>query len=254
MNASLLIWQLPPDLKAKLKRVPGLIGLVRLCRFIGNASYRSEWLLKHESPDNLFQPYGFTLPDRYPRIFTYVCKRLSNIETPRLLSYGCSTGEEVFSLRRYFPLAEIVGIDINSRSIAICKKKLRRHNDKRIRFKLTGSPDTEPASFYDAIFCMAVFRHGDLGIQKVENCDHLIRFADFERTLAALNKCLKPGGYLVIRHSNFRFADTAIATEFDVALNTNTKAPIDATPLYGPDNRRLADTIYNEAIFRKKIK
>lgn len=49
--------------------------------------------------DDLFQPYNDTSLDRYPAIFRFLQGELAAIEEPRVLSFGCSTGEEVFSLR-----------------------------------------------------------------------------------------------------------------------------------------------------------
>lgn len=203
-----------PRWKARLKKVPGLVRLVRLCRIIGDSGYRSEWRLKRDKPDNLFQPYSLTGFD-HPHIFAFVCDRLSAHSASRLLSYGCSTGEEVFTLRNYFPQAEIVGIDINPRSIHICRKQLERGGATRIRFKLARSPDAEPDGCYDAVFCLSVLRHGELGASHPESCDHLIRFIDFEKTVESLCRSLKLGGYLILRGSNFRFCDTVAAIEFD---------------------------------------
>jgi SAM-dependent methyltransferase len=238
--------------KKRLKKVPGLVPLVRLCRFAVSPGYRSEWRLKRTRPDNLFQPYALTAPDRYPVIFSFVRNHVQDQPSARILSYGCSTGEEVFSLRRYFPLAEIVGMDINPRSIAVCRKKQGRIGDTRIRFAVAATPDAEADSGYDAVFCMAVLRHGELGASNAESCGHLIRFADFERTVASLCRCLKPGGYLAVMGSNFRFADTASASGFDAVHSINDSAPRADTPLYGPDNRRLHGVVYNEAVFRKR--
>ncbi len=240
-------------LKTGLKKVPGLVSLVRLWKIVRSPCYRSEWLLKRDSPDNLFQPFGFTSFDRYPRIFAFVSEQLSDIATPRLLSYGCSTGEEVFTLGRYFPYGEIVGIDINPRSIAVCRNKLSRSGETRTRFELAGSPDAEPNCFYDAVFCLSLLRHGELGASSPEYCSHLIRFADFEEIVTGFSRCLKPGGYLVIRGSNFRFSDTAVSSEFDVVFSAEDKAPRKDTPVYDSDNRYLADTVYNDVIFRKRI-
>lgn len=238
--------------KAELKKVPGLVRLVRLCRIMVSPGYRSEWLLNRHRPDNLFQPYGTTRIDRFPFFFDFVRNQLSDIATPRLLSFGCSTGEEVFTLRRYFPQAEIVGIDINPRSIAVCRNKLGKSREPAIRFELAGSPDAEPEAFYDAVFCMAVLRHGELGACHPEVCDHLIRFLDFEKTVISLCRCLKTGGYLVILGSNFRFCDTVAANGFDTVYSVAENVPRKDTPLYDPENRKLADGIYNEVIFRKK--
>lgn len=237
--------------KAWLKRVPGLAPLVRLCRILVNQSYRSEWLLQREKPDNLFQPVSQTSFDRYPRIFSFVKVQLSDIPAPRLLSFGCSTGDEVFTLRQYFPLAEIVGIDINSRSIARCRKRQTQSGDTGLRFELAGSPEAEPESYYDAIFCMAVLRHGNLNVSKPQNCSHLIRFNDFEKTVSDLCCVLKPGGLLVIRYSNFRFEDTIASTGFETVFSAEVMEP-ENTPLYGPDNQSLANLVYKDTVFYKR--
>lgn len=239
-------------MKHVLKKVPGLRSLVRRVRFFVDPRFRSEQRLIHTRPDNLFQPSGHTVRDRYPRLFSFVRDRLAEVPVPRLLSYGCSTGEEVFTLKRYFPAAEITGIDINPRSIEACRGKLARRNEPGIRFELAGTPNAEPDSFYDAIFCMAVLRHGELGESRAERCDHLIRFDDFETTVAGLCRVLKPGGYLLIRHSNFRFADTASAPEFDVISCVANDRSLDKNPIYDKDNSLLEGCIYTDSVFRKR--
>ena len=79
----------------------------------------------------------------------------------------------------------------------------------------------------------------------------MIRFEDFEREVVALCRILKPGGYLIIRHSNFRFSDTSAADDFEVALGIEPGRPGEATPLYGRDNRLLVGVVYHDAVFRK---
>lgn len=238
--------------KNALKTIPGLVILVRLCKFLASPDYRYIQRIKYNKPKNLFQPYNTTKFDRYPGIFAFISKKLQDVPNPRILSFGCSTGEEVFSLRQYFPGIEIVGIDINPRNIAVCRKKLAHYEDSLIHFKLSGSSENEPESFYDAIFCMSVFRHGDLGASNAASCDHLIRFDEFEKMVADLCRCLMPGGYLIIRNSNFRFEDTIAAAKFDVMLRIKENFRAD-TPLYGPDNKRLPDIPYNDVIFYKRM-
>jgi len=239
-------------LKSRLKKIPGLVTLVRMARILFIPAYRSEWLLRREKPDNLFQPVTLTRLNRYPRIFTFVQEQLSAVEAPRLLSFGCSTGEEVFTLRRYFPQAEIVGLDINRRSIETCRKRQKRSGDAHIRFEWAASASGEPDESYDAIFCIAVLRHGDAGVSRPDDCTHLIRFEDFERTVEEFCRLLKPGGYLTICHSNFRFADTGIAADFEVVPGIEPVQPTEATPLYGRDNRLLANAFYDDTVFRKR--
>ncbi|WP_049794718.1 class I SAM-dependent methyltransferase [Methylomonas methanica] len=242
------------SLKTALRKVPGVARLARLCRILGDPAYRSEWRLARARPEHLFQPYGCTVFDRHSRVFAFIREQLSDGTARRILSYGCSTGEEVFSLRDYFPQAEIVGIDINPRSIDVCRKKLRRSGDGRIRFARAATPWDQVADSYDAVLCLSVLRHGDLTANRAERCDHLIRFTDFEHIVNGLCHCLKPGGLLVILGSNFRFSDAATAKVFDVVYRIDQALQRADTPLFGRDNCKLENGLYNDAVFRKKAR
>jgi SAM-dependent methyltransferase len=154
----------------------------------------------------------------------------------KILSYGCSIGDEAFSLRQYFPNATIKGIDINSANIAVCRKRLKAAPDSGIAFQTAASSEEESSATYDAIFCMAVLRHGSLGLPGVTRCDHVIRFEDFARAVADFERCLKPDGVLIMRHSNFRLCDAPAGQAFETILQLPTGP---GTPLFGPDNRLL---------------
>jgi hypothetical protein len=81
-----------------------------------------------------------------------------------------------------------------------------RKPDAAMSFEFASSTEAEPAAVYDAIFAMAVLRHGSLGPPGVTRCDHLIQFDEFARAVEDFERCLKPGGLLVIRHNNFDYA------------------------------------------------
>jgi hypothetical protein len=98
---------------------------------------------------------------------------------------------------------------------------------------------------------MAVLRHGSLAQPGVTRCDHLIRFEDFARAVADFKRCLKPGGLLIIRHSNFRLCDAPAGLAFETILRAPYRKP--KTPLFGPDNQLLPDLQYPDTIFRKKF-
>jgi SAM-dependent methyltransferase len=167
-----------------------------------------------------------------------------------ILSFGCSTGEEVFSLRRYFPRPVIKGIDINRLNIATCRRRLCRGHDARISFEAAANTAREPSAVYDAISCMAVLRHGQLGLPGVTRCDHLILFEDFAAVVQDFSRCLRPGGLLVIRHSNFRLADAPAGAGFETILRVEIPQP-ERLPLFGADNRLFAGAIYPDTVFRK---
>jgi len=211
---------------------------------------RSSWL-RVSRPKNLFQPYNDTSEDRYPEVFTWLQREIEDSESVRLMSFGCSVGDEVFSLRHYFPGAHIVGIDISRGNISECRRRQLRQGDQRMRFLRASSSDHEPDDHYDAVLCMAVLRYGDLGRSRPSSCKDYITFEAFDMTVGQLARCLKAGGYLVIEHSNFRFSDSSCANRFDVVAKRKLPVRGRPTPLYGPDDLLLLDQEYEEIIFRK---
>ena len=199
-----------------------------------------------------FQPYPHTLPDRYPWLFDVARAALEGTPAPRLLSFGCSRGDEVFSLRRYLPGATIKGLDIDPANIGACAARSRLEGDERMSFAVGSDTLAEPAAHYDAIFCLAVLCHGDLTVTGARRSDPLMRFADFERTVADFSRCLKPGGLLFLHTSNFRFGDTPTAATFETVLEAR---PEQMAPdvLYGPDNRLIPGARDYRVGFRKRI-
>ena len=99
--------------KPRLRKVPGYRAARFVYRLVKSVESRNETLLSLRPPKGLFQPCGTTSDDRYPNIFEQVRKLAGDGTNVRILSFGCSTGEEVFSLRQYFDEARIVGLDIN---------------------------------------------------------------------------------------------------------------------------------------------
>jgi 2-polyprenyl-3-methyl-5-hydroxy-6-metoxy-1,4-benzoquinol methylase len=219
-------------------------------RFATDPSYRQMLRLLWRPRSGVFQPFNETQPDRYPAIFKFVQGQLGADSELAILSFGCSTGEEVFSLCRYFPRASVKGIDANRGNIAVAQRRLRAAPDAKLSFACGTSASGEPSAFYDAIFCMAVFRHGGLTSDGVTRCDHLIKFETFTGAVADLHRCLKPGGLLILRHSNFRLSDTPLATAFETLLSLPTQGSA-KTPIFGPDNVLVPGADYPDTVFRK---
>ncbi len=201
----------------------------------------------------LFQPGLRTLDDRYPDIFRFVRDQIADAPTVRLLSFGCATGAEAFTLRRYFPTAQIKGVDISADAIAECRRRWSADGqDPGLSFEQASSAAAEPAEAYDAVFAMAVYRHGALN-DGPPHCDPLIDFARFERSIALLARCLRPGGLLIIRHSFFRFNDCAIAGEFRQIMTCD--APDDPPDVaYDRHNRLTARDATEEGVFQKLLR
>lgn len=116
-------------------------------------------------------------------------------------------------------------------------------------FAVAGSTAAEASASFDAIFAMAVFRHGELNTSPppAETSD-VIRFADFEQSVADLARVLKPGGLLIIQNAMFRFGDTFAAKDFETVLSVKRDEP---APLYGRDDCLLSDADMRDVVFRK---
>ncbi|WP_209720571.1 methyltransferase [Marmoricola sp. OAE513] len=203
-------------------------------------------------PTNLFQPYTTTSPDRYPDEFEQVRTTLVVAE-PRILSFGCSSGDELLTLRLYFPTSRIDGIDANPLAIRTARKRIAAAGltDRITATKGTDASAVPPAS-YDAVLALAVFRHGGLS-DSPPRCDHLIRFADFERTVSDLGAAVKPGGVFVIRHANFRFTDCAVAAGFELVQGGYASGGAGGlpSPVYGRDDELLDLDQRDDGIYRR---
>ncbi|QXI26281.1 class I SAM-dependent methyltransferase [Pseudomonas vanderleydeniana] len=209
---------------------------------------RSSALLMRRRPPGLFQPYGTTQEDRYPEVFHSIRQVVADVEQTHILSFGCSTGEEVFTLARYFRYAHIRGLDIDAGRIGRCWARWQcEGREPRLSFACAGNVALEKTASYDLVLAMAVFRHGALGGSPVD-CSSWIRFADFDRLLSDLVRVLKPGGLLVIRHANFRFGDTGVAGQFECLRGE----PGQGSPVYGTDNRLLPGVSGDDGIYRKR--
>ncbi|HVX41312.1 MAG TPA: class I SAM-dependent methyltransferase, partial [Gemmatimonadaceae bacterium] len=121
-----------------------------LRRLATDPSYASAWAIRLRRPPGTFQPSNHTVPNRYPVIFRRAAHALQDRKQPRILSFGCSVGDELFSLRAYFPDAFITGIDINRWNVVLCRIRLARARDRRIRVAVGSSTTSEPAESYDA--------------------------------------------------------------------------------------------------------
>lgn len=231
-------------------------GLGRLAanlwRLLTDRHYRSVKRLAWFGGRRAFQPFGTTFENRYPAVFACACAQLAGREAPNLLSFGCSTGEEVATLRRYFPDATITGLDINSAAIAAARKRLAGLPGPPVRLAVGDNAAGEAAGSYDAVFCMAVLRDGRLGQTWPDRCDRYLDFADFDRMVGDFARALKPGGVLALRHCNFRFCDSSSAAAFDVVLDKPLPANAKRTPLYDRDNRLLKGAVYGECVFVKR--
>ncbi len=145
------------------------------------------------------QPLSMTRPNRFPKIYQRAAKLKPDAK--RVLSFGCSTGEEVFALADIFPGAEIMGVDIDHRSIRIAREK-NKHRD-RVFFQ----DDLGGTGKYDVCLCLMV----------LFCMEYPLKFEPFEKALTVINKHLNPGAVLMIYTAEFNpFQTEVIANGYEI--------------------------------------
>lgn len=193
------------------------------------------------------QDSTYTRPHRYPKLFADCRAYLGDHAGLRLLSFGCSTGEEVASLGELWPLAAIVGVDINPWCLDECA---RRHHSPRFTFMHRQSDEFAAAADFDAIFCLAVFQRQENLTRGLETAGGHT-FDQFEREVGLLDRKLNVGGLLAIDNADFQFTDTAVAPRYE-PLPSHNNRQLRQRPLYGLDNRKIADEYIAVRIFGKR--
>jgi 2-polyprenyl-3-methyl-5-hydroxy-6-metoxy-1,4-benzoquinol methylase len=160
-------------------------------KVVTNGRFRSETYYGIKPNRNHHQIYTFTALDRYPDLFTE-CRRyflnFQNNPEPKILSFGCSTGEEVYTLGTYMPFAIIVGIDINQWCINQCRKK---NIHSKHFFYNRNSTDFENSKDFDAIFCMAVLQRTENRTSANNSVAIGYTFSKFESEVLGFTKSLQ---------------------------------------------------------------
>lgn len=179
--------------------------------------------------DEVHQTTPFTADDRYPELFDLAAGLAPKAK--RILSFGCSTGEELVAIRRRFPAAEIVGAEINPRSRSIATRKVASHEAIKV-----VSPREIGGSF-DLIFALAVLQREPHVVQETgtENLSARYPFDRFDRTVTELVDRLEAGGLLCVTSSLYRIEDSCAAA----ALEPLRESPEAPPPFFGRDGRRL---------------
>jgi len=241
-------------LRPLLRRIPGAVAAHVALRHIATLAvspgYREAQRLGRTGRAGLFQPENTTRPNRYPEIFAWLRETLAADPTPRILSFGCSTGEEIVTLKSYLPQAHITGIDINRGNLIEAAAKTRGFGDS-VRLIEASSLADEPPDYYDAILCLTVLLNRKLRLEQLTDSSAILPFAQFEAAVTDIARCVKPGGYLVIYGTNFDFGDTAIAAQFAPSA-FQPKPEETPAPAFSRENRLIPGRTHDEAIYQRR--
>ena len=180
--------------------------------------------------------------NRYPQIFARAARIAPNAR--RILSFGCSTGEECATLKMYFPRAEIIGTDVNP--LSLLKARWRCRSSKSINFVYANDPVLTASGPFDVICCLTVLR--DTRLDTETSIRETYPFERFDERVTFLNSLLRPGGLLVFHGNMYRFRDSSVVNEYEVVPLTHT--PIGKNITFARDGRNDG-VAYMDALFSK---
>lgn len=195
----------------------------------------------------IHQTTAYTASNRYPNAFSTVRELMATQPDLKILSFGCSTGEEVVSLKTYFPSASIVGAELNENRLQQCRQKI---NDASVTFIKSTDSNIQRYAPYDAIFAMAVLQRTPHKVDRegITNLTSIYKFSMFEDQVKKFDANLTVGGLIIIQNTQYRFKDTEIADRFEVCGHA---LPEEIHSIFDQNGDLVTDEQYDEIIFRK---
>lgn len=162
------------------------------------------------------QTSGTTWSDRYPEIFSCVGAELADQYRPKVLSFGCSTGEELLALRQVLPDATIVGSEINAVSRAAAERRIA--GDKAT--VVTGSDWTELERLgpFDSVLAMSVLCRWPEPV--LRSFSKKYPFQAWASAVSCLSSVVKKGGLLVLANSSYMFEEHPLYSEYEPVQHT----------------------------------
>lgn len=223
-------------------------AIINVKRYFVDSQFRSTLLLQVFNFKNVHQTTPLTYMNRYPKIFTACREYFGDKKDLKILSFGCSTGEEVLTLRSYFPNAYIVGADINKRSITICKKL---PVDDNITFVHSSYSEIQKHGPFDAVFCMAVLQRKPHYIvaKGISSLKKIYPFEKFEKQVIELDELIKEQGLLTVHFTQYSLRDTSVAFKYEALGNYNQNDY--RSPVFDKNSRLIKNPLPQNSIFIK---
>ncbi len=163
----------------------------------GHGGSSASWTGFQGVPGQL-QLSHMTKENRFPKIFESA-KQLQPT-AQRIMSFGCSTGEEAMTLAELFPAAEVVGVDIDFTSV-----KAARENN---RFKDRVYFHTDPGATgkYDLVTCLMV----------LFSLDKPVPLESWKAAIRQIDKHVNLGGVVILYTSEYDFGEVEVCENYEV--------------------------------------
>lgn len=217
-------------------------------RICTDTNFRSILLMQLFKSKNVHQTTSLTYMDRYPEIFAGCRDYFKDKHDIKILSFGCSTGEEVLTLRKYFPTAHIIGAEVNKHSLSICKKL---PVDEKITFVYSSPSEIQKYGPFDAVFCMAVLQRKPhyMAESGITSLNKIYPFEKFEQQIMELDELVNQHGLLIVHYTQYSLEDTKVASKYDALGDYNQDTYL--SPVFDKNSNLIVNPPTMKSIFIK---
>ena len=177
----------------------------RVHLWIAPIRHRLVALTNFVRPRAIHQTWGTTSLNRRPALFQALVAMVPDCASLKVLSFGCSTGEEVLDLLVHYRQGRVFGTDAHRGRLAMAQARI---GEAAILFRSSAANMSQHGPFDLIVACSVFIRHPE--DTHTEDLGRIYPFVQFEEGLRMLYGATRPGGHILIHNSNYDVMDTSL--------------------------------------------
>ena len=165
-------------------------------------------------------------------------------QRPRVLSFGCSLGDELATLKAFFPGGDILGCDVNPHALEVAQRSMGSFADV---FRSTPDAIRDRGPFDVICAFNSLCRH-----PAPADIAAAFSFVAFSGVMDLFAQVLAPGGVLALFNTNYLLQHTAAAALFDT-VRSDSLVRNGWVDVYAPDGARIMRSAATPASYAQTI-
>lgn len=157
-------------------------------------------------------------------------KILNRTSPINILSFGCSIGDELATLRVHFPNATIHGCDIDPFALDVAQRSV----GKLAHVFVSSEEEIIRRGPYDLVCAFSSLCIHPLPVLPVFQRD--FPFSRFEQMVELLSAQMRPGAIFAVKNSSYPFNLTRVARDFNT-IRTNSIQQNGFIPVFNPNGK-----------------
>ncbi len=193
-------------------------------------------------PKFQFQVSNVTAPMRYAQFYATLKRELGMPEAPRVLIFGCSTGEEIGTVLYFWPNAEVFACDIDESVL----QRARAAYPTATVF-LSSEEYLAKLSDFDLVCANSVFCRNPLPASGIAE---IMPFSMFDHYCGLLSSMLQDDGFLFLYNTNYFFQHTQAAARF-TPVNISSSWTAGFVSRLDPDGTIAAEAVLKGSVIQR---